>query len=241
MPLEENIEAALEITEKEGKQDRKNVYRPILRALPVIIKGLKEKDIWIPLSPLARLEIQGKMDEPRHDLVRAQVVHFLKRANRYKKVYFRLMERSRNHFERMMKKRGLYQPQMKEFRALNVNLPMAIIFRKGKKAWTYSFEQYLPEIVYRSDKKRAKPLSGPEVYNEIKKIVTKDLDEMEKFRRISLKFAKVLRADVKLANKSPTIPYRSWHKQTRDRDDEDGIDYFIYKVKTKPKITEAET
>ena len=229
-----------EISPKEGKWDKTNIYRPLLKTLPDIIKGLKEKDIWLPLSPLARMEIQGKMDEPRHDLVRAQVIHFLKRANRYKKVYYRLMEKSRRNFDKTMKRHGVYQPQMKEYRALSVNLPMAIIFRKGKKAWIYSFDEYLPEISYRSDKKKAKSISGAEFHEKIGAAVAKDLDEMEKFRKISLKFAKVLRADVKLANKSPTIPYRSWHKETDNKDDEGGRYYFKFKMKSKPTVSEVE-
>jgi hypothetical protein len=63
---------------------------------------------------------------------------------------------------------------------------------------------------------------------------------MEKFRKISLKFAKVLRADVKLANRSPTLPYRSWHKVTNNREDEEGMNYFKYKMRSRPKVTEAE-
>jgi hypothetical protein len=233
-------EVSDEISEKEGKWDRVNIYRPLLRILPDIIKGLKEKDIWLPLSPLARMEIQGKMDEGRHELLRAQVIHFLKRSNRYKKVYYRLMEKSRHNFEKLMKKHGVHQPQMKEYMALSVNLPMAIMFKKGKKAWIYSYDEYLPEILYRSDKKRAKPISGEAIHETIANIVAKDLDEMEKFRKISLKFAKVLRADVKLANKSPTLPYRSWHKETENREDEEGTNYFKYKMRSRPTVSEVE-
>ena len=238
--MEPPPEVSDEISEKEGKWDRINIYKPLLKILPDIIKTLKEKDIWIPLSPLARLEIQGKMDEERHDLVRAQVIHFLKRANRYKKVYFRLMEKSRRNFDQVMKRHGLYQPQMKEYRALSVNLPMAILFTKGKKAWIYSYNEYIPEISYRSDKKKLKPATGEQLHSLMTEKVAKDLDEIEKFRKISLKFAKILRSDLKLANKSPTLQFRSWHKETQNKEDEEGRYYFKYKVRSKPKITEAE-
>lgn len=237
--MEEEPVVALEISEKEGKWDRKNIYKPLLKILPEIVKGLKEKDLWVPLSTIARLEIQGKMDEPRHELVRAQVVHFLKRSNRYKKVYVRLMEKSRHDFHKNMRRSGIYQPQMKEYRSLSVSIPLAFIFNKDKKSWIYSFDAYLPDILYRSNKKKAKPPTGSEMVERITAVVAKDLEEIEKFRKISLKFAKILKADIKMANKSPTSPYRSWHKRTGDKNDEDGMYYFKYKVRSKPMATEA--
>lgn len=237
---EETPWVSIEITEQEGKWDKTNVYKPLLKVMPLIIKGLKEKDIWIPLSEIARLEIQGKMEDFRHELLRAQVVHFLKRSNRYKKTYFKIMEKSRANFERTMKKQGLYQPQMKEFRSLSVALPAALIFSKDRKTWIYSFNEYLPEILYRSDSKKSKSNDGEEVLGMLIDSVSRELDEMEKFRKISLKFAKILKADLKLASKSPTLPFRSWHKDTKNKDSLDGIYYFKYKVKSAPKADEVE-
>lgn len=231
---------SLEITPKDGKWDKTNVYRPLLKVLPSIIKGLKEKDIWIPLSAIARLEVQGKMDEPRHELLRSQVLHFLKRSNRYKKVYFRIIKTSRSQYDKIMKRSGLYQPQMKEYRSLSVSLPPAVIFKKDRKAWIYSFNEYLPGILYRSDKKKAAAITGTDFVKEITDLLSKDLEDLEKFRKISLKFAKILKADLKLAGKSPQLPFRSWHKETQDKEDPGGTYYFKYKVRAKPKSSEAE-
>jgi hypothetical protein len=232
VPVEKKAQTELVITLKEGKTDKAKLYKPLLKILPDVIRKLDEKEIWVPLSAVARLDLQGRMDEERHKLLKLQVYHFLKRANKYKKIYFLIMERTRARFDAVMKKRGCYQPAMKEYRALSVALPEAVI--KGhKRSWAYSFKEYAPAFEYLSQNKR--PLAGgEEIFDEIMHAVVKEASELERYRKLSLRFAKVLRSDVRTASRGPTTPWRSWRKEEAGPDDAEGRYYFLKRAKARP-------
>lgn len=229
--MPEDITVDFEITDEDAKSDKKKIYRPLNKILPQVIKKLKEKEIWVPLTEIARIEVQGKLEPARHALLRAQIIHFLKRANKYKKVYFKINERSRTTFDKQMKKYGIYQPQMKEYRSLRIQIPTSLI-HKEKKAWVYSFNEYFPEIKYRSSPKRPPP-TGEEMYEILLDSIKRELVELERYRKLSIQFAKYLKDDVKLASKSPKIPYRSWLKDTPDKKDINGRYYYYHRFRSK--------
>lgn len=224
--------AEIIITPQEAKKDVKNIYKPLLKALPTVISGLKDKEIWVPLSIVARLDLHGHLDAPRHAILKFQVYHFLKRANNYRKLYFEINERSRTAFDREMKAEGSYQPQMKEYRALTLGLPGALVKGDGK-AWVYSYDTYLTDIRYPSPKKDVIPKTGAEMFRAMESMVKWELVELERYRKTAIKFAKVLKEDARTAAGSPTEPYRGWRKETEDRSDPEGRYYFKYKFKSK--------
>jgi len=224
--------AEISISDLEAKKDIKNVYKPLLKVLPKIITRLKEKEIWVPLSVIARIDLHGHLDAPRHSLLKFQVYHLLKRGNKFRSIYFSMAERCRKAFDREMKAEGSYQPQMKEYRALTTNLPGALVKGEGR-SWAYSYDSYITDIRYPSSKKEIIPKSGPEMFSAMKCIVQRELTDLERYRKISIKFARMLKQDARKAASSPREPYRTWCKETKDGNDPEGRYYFRYKYKSK--------
>jgi hypothetical protein len=231
--------AEILITPEEAKKDVKNVYKLLLKVLPKVISRLKDKEIWLPLSTVARIDLHGHLDAPRHALLKFQVYHFLKRANNYRKLYFEINERSRTAFDKEMKAEGSYQPQMKEYRSLTTNLPGALVKGEGK-AWIYSYDTYLTDIRYPSPKKDVIPMTGAEMFRSIESMVKWELVELERYRKISIKFAKVLKEDARKAAGNPTEPYREWRKETEDHRDPEDRFYFKHRYKSKDIRGEVE-
>jgi len=121
---------------------------------------------------------------------------------------------------------------MKEYRALTTNLPGALVKGEGK-AWIYSYDTYLTDIRYPSPKKDVVPMTGAEMFRSIESMIKWELVELERYRKISIKFAKILKEDARKAAGDPTEPYRGWRKDTEDHRDIDGRFYFKYKYKSK--------
>jgi hypothetical protein len=189
---------------------KKKIYIPLKKILDLVIKRVKELDIHLPLSRIARMDLSGMFeDETLHGL-RKYIYKYLKLANEYRKVYFEFIKKNKVVFDREMTKDGSFAPGIKKYDSLKNQLGEALLKTNGK-VWIVSYDQYLPTIREHSDKRKKEPRNGKKMFDQLHKKFSNELKEIKKLQIKTIKRSKSFSKDLDLAMKNPELGWREWN------------------------------
>lgn len=191
------------------KRDEKKVYKPGLKAMKEVIKGLGKLELDIPIYDIARMDIEGAFSKKRHVKMRKSILNFLKRANKYRKKYWEFQKVTKKTFDLEMQKNGAFAPGLSEYESLRNQLYRSLL-DENSKVWEISYETYLPKIREHSRKSKKGPKKGAKIFNIIE-IKQKSTVSNLKQQQVKLVIeAQELMEDFKSAMKNPEQEWRSW-------------------------------
>lgn len=196
--------------ETDAKTLKKEIYIPIKHTLDLVIKRVKELDIHVPLSQIARMDLSGMFEDETLADLRKYIYDYLKLANKYRKVYFEFIKKNKIEFDREMTKDGSFAPGIKQYDSLKNQLGEALLKTDGK-VWITSYDQYLPTIREHSDKRKKEPRTGKQMFEQLHMKFKNDLMEIKKSQTKTIKKSKSFQKDLDLAMKNPELGWREWY------------------------------
>jgi hypothetical protein len=196
------------------KKRKKEVYVPLKKTLDLIIKRVKDLDIHVPLSYIARMDLAGRFQDETTKPMRKYVYKYLGVANKYRSIYFEFLKKSKTIFDREMAKDGSFAPGVKQYDSLKNQLPEALLKTNGK-VWVTSYDQYLPTIREHAEKHSSKPRIGQSMYKALKLKFKKDLTEIKRLQALTIKRSKLFQKELNLAINNPDLVWGEWSNKNK--------------------------
>ncbi|MFW9878234.1 MAG: hypothetical protein ACFFG0_34570 [Candidatus Thorarchaeota archaeon] len=197
------------VLEIDFNMKKKKIYIPLKKILDLVIKRVKDLDIHVPLSRIARMDLSGMFEDETLAGLRKYIYEYLKLANEYRKVYFEFIKKNKVEFDREMTKDGSFAPGIKQYDSLKNQLGEALLKTNGK-VWITSYDQYLPTIREHSDKRKKEPRTGNQMFEQLQKKFKNDLKDIKKSQMKTIKKSKSFQKDLDMAVKNPELGWREW-------------------------------
>jgi hypothetical protein len=194
------------------KTKKKEIYIPLKKTIELVIKRVRELDIHMPLSYMAKMDMAGRFSEESLQPLREDVYDYLKVANTYRKIYFEYLKNSKLTFDRFMSKNGSFAPGVKQYESLKNQISESLLKSDGK-VWITSYDQYLPTILQHAEKRTKEPRNGKKMYKLLTQKFDKDVMEIKRYQILTLKKSKTLLKELDLAMKNPELGWGEWHKE----------------------------
>ena len=128
---------------------RKHLYEKVLdpmkELIPRIIQGLREFNVHFPIQKIAYMEIRGYLAVDELLGFRDELLQYLEKGYRFKKYYWKFIQRSYRLFDDEMKKEGAFAPGYKYYQTLRVDMYLALFGLEGD-VWCGRFDSYIAQI-----------------------------------------------------------------------------------------------
>ena len=191
------------------KNKKKEIYLPLKKIIELIIKRVEALDIHVPLSYIARMELDGKFNDESLVKLKKNIYNYLRTANEYRKIYFEFQKKAQKIFDREMGKDGSFAPGIKQYDSLRIQISEALLKTNGK-VWITSYDQYLPTIREHADKRKKTPNSGEKMFKGLKSIFAFELKEIKRLQNLTLKKSKAFIRELRRAMKNPDLNWGDW-------------------------------
>ena len=193
------------------KTKKKEIYLPLKHILKSVIKQLKDQELRIPITKIARMDLAGVFYDDLDELepLRKTIYDYLRVANQYREVYFEYMKKTKMIFDREMTKDGSFAPGLKQYDSLKNQLFEELLKTDGK-VWIMSYDQYLPTIREHATKISPHPRAGKEMYNDLKLQFKKDLKKIGELQKLTIQVSKLFLKDLDMALKNPELGWQEW-------------------------------
>jgi len=200
------------MTEKESKTPepdpethfRKRVLEPLGELIPRVMEGLKELNIHFPIQKIAYLEIQGDLAPEELKEFREELLEYLEKGYRFKKFYWKFIQRTYALFDKEMKGDGSFIPGFKYYQALKIDMYLALFGREGK-AWCARFDSYIPKIREKVGNPEPSPRTGEQFLAALTELMETPIKKIKKQQRMLLTSTRELRKRITELRKDPSI------------------------------------
>ena len=203
------------IMDVDFKTRKKEIYIPLKKVLDLIIKRVKDLDIHVPLSRIARMDLAGKFDDESLEPLKNYIYDYLNIANKYRRIYFEYLKKTKMVFDQEMTNEGSFAPGLKQYDSLKNQLFEELLKSDGK-VWIRSYDQYLPTIREHADKRSKNPKDGQKMFNSLKTKFNSELKDLKKSQLLTLKKSKKFQKDLRLALKNPELGWGEWSDQEQN-------------------------
>ena len=218
LPPKEQIKEELTELERarrlqaQRKTDEKKLYRPLIKIMKEVIDRLGKLELDVPIYKIARMEIAGIFSQKRHVRMRKSILNFLKRTNKYRKMYWEFQKSTKMTFNKEMQKTGSYAPGLKEYESLRTQLYKSIL-DENSNVWVLSYNNYLPTIREHSTKKGRKPQNGTGLFAAVDTKLKRSMRQIKKKQVQLVIEAQDLLEDLETSMKNPEKQWRIWREQ----------------------------
>ena len=200
------------MTEKELKNPepdpvdhiRKRVLRPLGKLMPRVLVELEEFNIHFPIQKVAYLEIQGDLAPEWLREFREELLKYLEKGYRFKKFYWKFIQRTYALFDKEMKRDGSFAPGFKYYQALKIDLYLAL-FRPGRKEWSARFDSYIEKIRNKVGNPRPPPRTGEQFLTDLSELMETPVAKIRKQQRKLLASTRKLQKRMKEIDSDPLI------------------------------------
>ena len=141
---------------------RDTVLLTLKNLMPRIIKGLEEFNIHFPIQKIAYLEMRGDLIRDELLSFREELLAYLEKGYRFKKYYWKFIERSYELFDTEMKNDESCSPGYKYYQSLRIDMYLAL-FGLEAKSWSARFDAYIGKIRGKTGGKGPAPRNGMEI------------------------------------------------------------------------------
>jgi hypothetical protein len=193
----------------DNKTKKKKIFIPIKKVIKETMKALKDLELDVPISQLARMDIAGMFDDESLEMFKNTVYDYMKVVNKYRQLYFDFMKKTKTTFDSEMSKDGSFAPGIKQYNSIR-NQVFEAILKGGGKAWVLSYDQYLPTIREHANKRSKKPRSGKKMYSDIKQIFKNDIKNIKEMQKLSFQISKLFFSDINYWIKHPDSEWQEW-------------------------------
>ncbi len=169
------------------KHIRDTVLLTVKNLMPRIIKGLQEYNIHFPIQKIAYLEMRGDLIRDELLAFREELLAYLEKGYRFKKYYWKFIQRSYELFDSEMKNDESCSPGYKYYQSLRIDMYLAL-FGLEAKSWSARFDAYIEKIRKKTGSKGPAPRNGMEMLGCIAKTMEKPI------RKIKERQKKLLRS-----------------------------------------------
>ena len=193
----------------DAKTKKKKIYVPLKKIIKDIMKDLKELELNIPIAKIARMDLAGLFNDDQLVDFRKTIHDYLKVTNKYRQLYFDLMNNSKIEFDKQMTQDGSFAPGLKQYDSVRTQVNEALL--KGQtKAWILSYDQYLPTIREHANKRVKSPRSGQKMLDDLFAYFKKDLKNIKEMQKLSIQISKLFLKDINYAIKNPELQWQEW-------------------------------
>ncbi len=216
-----------ERTELLRKHVMENVLEPMKDLMPRIIKGLRELNIHFPIQKIAYMELRRHLAIPELAGLRDELLRYLEKGYRFKKYYWKFIQRSYKMFDREMKRDGSCAPGYKYYQTLRIDMYLALFGREGE-VWGSRYDSYIEKIRARSGGKGDAPRTGAELLGDIGGLMEKPVNAIKKQQRLLLRDTIRMRKRILALIEDPsellTVVERTGDEDGGDRKDDDEVE-----------------
>lgn len=158
---------------------RKRVLEPLEEMMPRVLKGLKEFNIHFPIQKIAYLEIQGDLASEGLQEFRKELLEYLEKGYRFKKFYWKFIQRTYALFDKEMKRDGSSIPGFKFYQTLKIDMYLALFGLEGK-TWCARFDSYIEKIREKVGSAEPPPRTGEPFLADLTELMEAPIKMMKK-------------------------------------------------------------
>lgn len=204
--------------ENAASYDRREIYLPLRDILTDVRRKLREFDLFVPIAKIAWMLIKGRFPEERHKPIKEDLYEYLRIGNDYRKRYFALKTDAANYFDRLMKRKGWYYPESKEYRYVRNEVYWALLREDKKQEWLDAFSTRM-ELLGRARSGGSPPPEGEEIITRMKKKFARRVNALIASRKKFTRETDLMLKYVEMAIKNPGLP---WEKVKEKADGTGG-------------------
>jgi len=199
---------------------RKRVLAPIEELVPKVIEGLQEFNIHFPIQKIAYLEIKGDLAREGLEEFREELLEYLEKCYRFKKFYWKFIQRTYALFDKEMKKDGSFIPGFKYYQALKIDLYLALFGLEGK-TWSARFDSYSPKIREKVGNTEPPPRTGERFLTELRELMETPVKRIKKQQKMLLASTRELKIRINELRRdpSPLLKRESKRGEAKEREE----------------------